>query len=141
MDSLVAHEVDPVTRIAPQIGCMAVWTLTKFEELMSARTPRDCTGVFVYAAMLNKKALVARSLVGGRLEIELQDDDGRDGFWWSDFYDSARRHRTLLGVFDAEGELLIEHQIAPRGWEMSAGEAIDELKVKLREIGVPEKDL
>lgn len=134
-----ASVTSPLERIGPQLGMMTRWVEENFRRLQEEREPRNCRGVFVYAVMLDESALVSKTSNLPGLEIRL--DDGSRIIWWSDFYDSARRHRTVLGVFDAAGELVLEHQIAPRGWDTSAGEAEERLKKALKEIGVAERNL
>lgn len=144
---LSSERSDTFHQKSPALSAMSRWASDKYGALWQEREPRNCNGVFVYAAMLDGSALVSRTSEHRGLEIVLKDvwEErvlGKSGIvFWPDFYASARRHRTVLGVFDASGKLLLDYRIAPRGWQSSAPEAADQLKTALQKVGIPKEHL
>jgi hypothetical protein len=127
------------TGLTGTLDGMAGWAVEKWKALIATKRPANYGGgTYVYAARLDRAACVTRSYSGLNVSLKV---DHEGAFRWEEFYDSARKKRSALGVFDSDGELLLECQIAPRGWEMTTDEAIANLKKELTRIGVDPDDL
>jgi hypothetical protein len=135
MDALVENEKTGVDEV---LDGMTRWAIGKWKTLLSVRQTRNQrVEPFVYAVRLDRSTFVSRTYSG--LEIKLKADS--DAVFWPDFYDTARKHRSVVGVFDADGKVLLEYQVAPRGWDQTTEEAIIAFKKELVRIGVDPDDL